>query len=450
MHSTTGGDPLWAWGRNFFDGGGGPTHDATAGPTNSYESRLGSRYSWVSTSEATSPTGVRAANIHDAYGSDLPPLRTGSPPNSHSRYSKAAISDLYPSGRETAPRLPSDLIHRGPQVFESKSNVDERLVNGLGPEYTQSNARPDTPHTHSSTSYQTAAVMAAPSRWQSSTANDEVIAQALQEEFSHLASLEAQKEYPFLETSGDGSEEKNFLCQDWTDANPQSSKSKSERDDGPGIQNRRQEPQSENSYQPSAPLLAGRQSRSDYGALGDFGLVTSESGEQHHEAIGSQQESTSGGFDDDHTIALVLAEELEAQQEVAKRLHHMDSIPHVPKINGIIPTVDVASDDHQRLIERLYLYGLSENKIQGDGNCQFRALSDQLYRSPEHHKVVRKTVVEQLKSQPDIYEGYVPMKYSEYLKKMGNMHLFALTLAGVGSGVTMLHFKQPQIIMELK
>ncbi|KAJ0046763.1 hypothetical protein Pint_06010 [Pistacia integerrima] len=67
---------------------------------------------------------------------------------------------------------------------------------------------------------------------------------------------------------------------------------------------------------------------------------------------------------------------------------------------------------------KLQLYDLVENKVQGDGNCQFRSLSDQLYRSPEHHKFVREQVINQLKSYPEIYEGYVPMAYGEYLKRM--------------------------------
>ncbi|RRT70778.1 hypothetical protein B296_00035479, partial [Ensete ventricosum] len=71
----------------------------------------------------------------------------------------------------------------------------------------------------------------------------------------------------------------------------------------------------------------------------------------------------------------------------------------------------------------LRLYDLVDLKVQGDGNCQvsffdsseigvtilirllmfpylisfqFRALSDQLYRSPEHHKFVRQQVVDQV------------------------------------------------------
>ncbi|KAL3339391.1 hypothetical protein AABB24_028150 [Solanum stoloniferum] len=81
--------------------------------------------------------------------------------------------------------------------------------------------------------------------------------------------------------------------------------------------------------------------------------------------------------------------------EVGKRLNQLDAIPHVPKINGDIPSVDEAKSDHQRLMDRLEVYDLVELKVSGDGNCQFRSLSDQIYRSTEHHKFVREQVVKQ-------------------------------------------------------
>ncbi|KAA8526152.1 hypothetical protein F0562_007748 [Nyssa sinensis] len=68
--------------------------------------------------------------------------------------------------------------------------------------------------------------------------------------------------------------------------------------------------------------------------------------------------------------------------------------------------------------ERLATYGLAELQIEGDGNCQFRALADQLFRNPDYHKHVRKQVVKQLKHYRKFYEGYVPMKYKSYMKKM--------------------------------
>jgi len=58
--------------------------------------------------------------------------------------------------------------------------------------------------------------------------------------------------------------------------------------------------------------------------------------------------------------------------EVGKRLNDMVPVPHVPKTNGEIPSVDEAISDHQRLLDRLVLYGLVELKVKGDGNCQVR------------------------------------------------------------------------------
>ncbi|KAG7037516.1 OTU domain-containing protein-like protein, partial [Cucurbita argyrosperma subsp. argyrosperma] len=91
---------------------------------------------------------------------------------------------------------------------------------------------------------------------------------------------------------------------------------------------------------------------------------------------------------------------------------------HTPRVNGEIPNVNDATLDHERLSERLVTYGLAELQMEGDGNCQFRALADQLFRNPEYHKHVRKAVIKQLKKFRKLYEGYVPMKYKIYLKKM--------------------------------
>lgn len=130
--------------------------------------------------------------------------------------------------------------------------------------------------------------------------------------------------------------------------------------------------------------------------------------------------SSPGGrsYDGEEYYNLELTDESDLDGEVGKRLNQMVSVPHIPKINGDIPSTDEAVSDHQRLLDRLKLYDLIEHKVQGDGNCQFRALSDQFYRSPEHHKFVRKQIFNQLKSHPDMYEGYVPMTYSEYLKRI--------------------------------
>ncbi|XP_031127215.1 OVARIAN TUMOR DOMAIN-containing deubiquitinating enzyme 9-like isoform X2 [Ipomoea triloba] len=117
-----------------------------------------------------------------------------------------------------------------------------------------------------------------------------------------------------------------------------------------------------------------------------------------------------------HTLEIM--DESETDGEVARRLNQMTALKHIPRINRDIPSVDEATSDHERLLNRLLQNGLVEHKVEGDGNCQFRALSDQFYRTPEHHKFVRQEVVNQLRSHPETYEGYVPMAYDEYLTRM--------------------------------
>eukprot|EP00850_Spirogloea_muscicola_P001619 SM000006S19384 [mRNA] locus=s6:393609:395719:- [translate_table: standard] len=109
-----------------------------------------------------------------------------------------------------------------------------------------------------------------------------------------------------------------------------------------------------------------------------------------------------------------------ASGDLAARLGLAQPSPLILRTNsGILPHDDDISVDHQRLLERLCIYGLKERQIPGDGNCQFRALSDQLYGSPEHHKFVRKAIVTEMKNHPERYSEHVPGKFSDYVKKMG-------------------------------
>ncbi|RLM75039.1 hypothetical protein C2845_PM15G07110 [Panicum miliaceum] len=109
-------------------------------------------------------------------------------------------------------------------------------------------------------------------------------------------------------------------------------------------------------------------------------------------SMSSQRSET----DDDRMIAMVLSEEYaKLDGAMAKRLTNLTSIPHVPRINTYFPTYSDATMDHYRLLDRLNAYGLFEVRVAGDGNCQFRALSDQLYRSPDYHRHVRKEIVKQ-------------------------------------------------------
>lgn len=146
--------------------------------------------------------------------------------------------------------------------------------------------------------------------------------------------------------------------------------------------------------------------------------------ESYSRASGSSSSSLNSSFhdtDDDIAIAQLLAEEevnFKNGGKLGRRLSHLDSIPHTPRVVGAIPDVNDASLDHAGLAGRLATYDLAELQIEGDGNCQFRALADQLFQNAEYHKYVRRQVFKQLKHFRKLYEGYVPMKYKSYLKKM--------------------------------
>ncbi|GMG99420.1 hypothetical protein Nepgr_001260 [Nepenthes gracilis] len=199
--------------------------------------------------------------------------------------------------------------------------------------------------------------------------NDEIIAHALQEELSRVAASEASGSSDEGEKQLQGS----ILAQDWV--------SPSKRETTFEHTSSQEEADDIGTCTPSGPL--------NILLHGDACLLPPE-----------------------------MTEESALDGEVGKRLNHMVSIPHFPRVNREIPSDHDAESDHQRLLDRLKVYELVELKVKGDGNCQFRSLSDQIYRNVEHHGFVRQQVLDQLKSHPEIYEAYVPMPYGDYLKKM--------------------------------
>ncbi|KAL0783878.1 hypothetical protein Bca101_000123 [Brassica carinata] len=114
--------------------------------------------------------------------------------------------------------------------------------------------------------------------------------------------------------------------------------------------------------------------------------------------------SCSSPSDTDEYVYSWESDQCEADGEFGRRLNQMVPIPkkqfQIMKDFGI------------------ELFDFAEVKVPGDGNCQFRALADQLYKTADRHKYVRRQIVKQLKASPESYEGYVPMKFSDYLRKM--------------------------------
>jgi len=94
------------------------------------------------------------------------------------------------------------------------------------------------------------------------------------------------------------------------------------------------------------------------------------------------------------------------------------SVDFQPKVIVQVPTSDEANTDHTRLDTRLKLYGLREKVVRGDGNCQFRAIADQLFRDEERHAECRAVVINQLRRAAEEYAPYVPENYDEYVETM--------------------------------
>ncbi|KAK9842213.1 hypothetical protein WJX81_000852 [Elliptochloris bilobata] len=75
-------------------------------------------------------------------------------------------------------------------------------------------------------------------------------------------------------------------------------------------------------------------------------------------------------------------------------------------------------EERQRLGAILASYGLCERLVKGDGNCQFRALSDQLYGTGAHYAALRQLAVEQLAACSQWYSEFVAGDYHSYLSGM--------------------------------
>ncbi|GLI64673.1 hypothetical protein VaNZ11_008025 [Volvox africanus] len=124
------------------------------------------------------------------------------------------------------------------------------------------------------------------------------------------------------------------------------------------------------------------------------------------------------------TIPSLLFPELSNQPtsrelSLCRSLSRVQSVRANPRVaTSALPPEPVVSADRQRLLATLRQYDLLEREVAGDGNCQFRALSDQLYGTPEYHASVRQAVVNTLRDRASSYSCYVPGEYGQYCTSM--------------------------------
>ncbi|KAF2083645.1 cysteine proteinase, partial [Saccharata proteae CBS 121410] len=64
---------------------------------------------------------------------------------------------------------------------------------------------------------------------------------------------------------------------------------------------------------------------------------------------------------------------------------------------------------YQREFPGLSRLGLYASKIDGDGNCLFRSLSDQKFGYPTEHEVMRGNTIDYMRDHPEEFKGFIPV-----------------------------------------
>ena len=87
------------------------------------------------------------------------------------------------------------------------------------------------------------------------------------------------------------------------------------------------------------------------------------------------------------------------------------------------------------LKQRLSYYGLHMLQVGGDGNCQFRSASQQLFGTEAHHGYVRQQAVEYMRSHKALFSGFCAdaVEFERYLARMARDRMWGdeLTLRAI-------------------
>ena len=114
--------------------------------------------------------------------------------------------------------------------------------------------------------------------------------------------------------------------------------------------------------------------------------------------------------------------EIERLEQQAARLRHLKAArrarqDRAPEQRNVRPRVSPEQPFRERLRER----GMVETQIEADGNCQFRALADQLFDGDqERYAECRAAAINQLRSEPDRYREFITEDWETYVSRMEN------------------------------
>ncbi len=102
-----------------------------------------------------------------------------------------------------------------------------------------------------------------------------------------------------------------------------------------------------------------------------------------------------------------------------RTIAHLYNHRFTPRVNSTTSVDDATLNESRKLLEqRISVYGLEEQPVEGDGNCQFRALALQLLGSQTRHATVRAVITTQLRVFGERYRAHVPDDYEIYIHTM--------------------------------
>ncbi|KNC81077.1 hypothetical protein SARC_06580 [Sphaeroforma arctica JP610] len=101
-------------------------------------------------------------------------------------------------------------------------------------------------------------------------------------------------------------------------------------------------------------------------------------------------------------------------QKAREAVELRNSSDYIPK------KVKNESSERKQLNDRLELLGLTLKESEGDGNCQFRSFSFQLYGTQEHYKEIRKLICQWMRDHSESFSFYFngDAEWQSYLKTM--------------------------------
>eukprot|EP00193_Tetraselmis_chui_P019682 CAMPEP_0177778240 /NCGR_PEP_ID=MMETSP0491_2-20121128/15841_1 /TAXON_ID=63592 /ORGANISM="Tetraselmis chuii, Strain PLY429" /LENGTH=305 /DNA_ID=CAMNT_0019297485 /DNA_START=304 /DNA_END=1219 /DNA_ORIENTATION=- len=118
--------------------------------------------------------------------------------------------------------------------------------------------------------------------------------------------------------------------------------------------------------------------------------------------------------------------------ELYRHQHRQQAAPHeIEQLDGkqevfdfVIKREQESQRDEQELAQHVRLRGrlsrlhLVEHEQAGDGNCQFRSISHQLYDTPKWHQFIRKKAVAHMKRDSSFFLGFLGEELDVYCEEM--------------------------------